>query len=169
MGEDQKGVLVRSVQPISFAHGHLLPGDVLMAFDGIEVACGELLSSIKAAGLLDLEVLSVVTACRSCILKLGPRALLTPFQLPPTPCADGTVPLLSGNRIEFFSHLPCSHRHNVRVTIHYSADGTVPFLSGERIAFSYLTSQKFTGEVATLDVLRDGQPMRLEIKVRSEE
>ncbi|KAI7842528.1 hypothetical protein COHA_003882 [Chlorella ohadii] len=83
MGEDQKGVLVRSVQPISFAHGHLLPGDVLMAFDGIEVAC----------------------------------------------------------------------------------DGTVPFLSGERIAFSYLTSQKFTGEVATLDVLRDGQPMRLEIKL----
>lgn len=45
------------------------------------------------------------------------------------------------------------------------ADGTVPFLSGERIAFSYLTSQKFTGEMATLDVLRDGQPMRLEIKV----
>lgn len=102
MGEDQKGVLVRSVQPISFAHGHLLPGDVLMAFDGIEVACGELLSSIKAAGLLDLEV----TACRSCILKLGPRALLTPFQLPPTPCADGTVPLLSGNRIEFFLTYP---------------------------------------------------------------
>ncbi|PRW56735.1 Protease Do-like 9 isoform A [Chlorella sorokiniana] len=83
MGEDQKGVLIRSVQPISFAHGHLLPGDVLMAFDGVEVAC----------------------------------------------------------------------------------DGTVPFLSGERIAFSYLTSQKFTGEMATLDILRDGQPMRLEIKL----
>lgn len=41
MADDQKGVLVRSVQPISFAHGLLLPGDVLMAFDGVEVACGE--------------------------------------------------------------------------------------------------------------------------------
>jgi hypothetical protein len=41
----------------------------------------------------------------------------------------------------------------------------VPFLNGERIAFSYLTSQKFTGDVATLDVLRDGAPMRLQIKV----
>lgn len=40
MGDEQKGVLVRSVQPISFAHGQLLPGDVLMAFDGIEVASG---------------------------------------------------------------------------------------------------------------------------------
>ena len=45
------------------------------------------------------------------------------------------------------------------------ADGTVPFLSGERIAFSYLTSQKFTGDVASLDVLRDGKPLNLQIKV----
>jgi len=47
-----------------------------------------------------------------------------------------------------------------------TADGTVPFLSGERIAFSYLTSQKFTGDLATLDILREGKPMRLQIKVR---
>jgi len=40
MGDDQKGVLVRSVQPISFAHGQLFPGDVLLAFDGVEVASG---------------------------------------------------------------------------------------------------------------------------------
>ena len=41
MGEDQKGVLVRAVQPTSFAKGVLQPGDVLVAFDGVEVACGE--------------------------------------------------------------------------------------------------------------------------------
>ena len=46
------------------------------------------------------------------------------------------------------------------------ADGTVPFLSGERIAFSYLTSQKFTGDVATLGVLRAGEPHTLHISVR---
>ncbi|EFN57946.1 hypothetical protein CHLNCDRAFT_34342 [Chlorella variabilis] len=83
MSEEQKGVLVRSVQPISHAHGQLFPGDVLLAFDGVEVA----------------------------------------------------------------------------------SDGTVPFLSGERIAFSYLTSQKFTGDLATLDILREGKPMRLQIKL----
>lgn len=47
------------------------------------------------------------------------------------------------------------------------ADGTVPFLSGERIAFSYLTSQKFTGDIATLDILREGKPMQLQIQVGS--
>jgi S1-C subfamily serine protease len=40
MGDGQKGVLVRSVQPISHAHGQLFPGDVLLAFDGVEVASG---------------------------------------------------------------------------------------------------------------------------------
>ena len=49
MSDEQKGVLIRSVQPISFAHGHLLPGDVLMAFDGVEVACGESLIIIPSA------------------------------------------------------------------------------------------------------------------------
>lgn len=41
----------------------------------------------------------------------------------------------------------------------------MPFLSGERIAFSYLTSQKFTGDIATLDILREGKPMQLQIQV----
>ncbi len=40
MGDGQKGVLVRSVQPISHAHGKLFAGDVLLAFDGVEVASG---------------------------------------------------------------------------------------------------------------------------------
>ena len=48
----------------------------------------------------------------------------------------------------------------------HPSDGTVPFLSGERIAFSYLTSQKFTGDVVALDILREGKPLQLQIKVR---
>ena len=35
-------------------------------------------------------------------------------------------------------------------------DGTVPFRSGERIGFSYLVSQKYTGDEATLRVLSGG-------------
>ena len=44
-----------------------------------------------------------------------------------------------------------------------SNDGTVPFRTGERIAFTYLISQKYTGETAQVDILRDGKEMSLEI------
>jgi S1-C subfamily serine protease len=79
----QKGVLVRTVQPISLAAGVLHPGDILMRFDGVQVA----------------------------------------------------------------------------------SDGTVPFRSGERIAFSYLTSQKFTGDVCSLDILREGKEINESVKL----
>ncbi|GAB4817615.1 hypothetical protein N2152v2_004661 [Parachlorella kessleri] len=39
MREDMKGVLIRSVYPCSHAYGRLLPGDILMSFDGVQVAC----------------------------------------------------------------------------------------------------------------------------------
>jgi S1-C subfamily serine protease len=47
-------------------------------------------------------------------------------------------------------------------------DGTVPFRSGERISFSYLVSQKYTRDVATLRVLKDGKEhtVQVEMKVR---
>jgi S1-C subfamily serine protease len=38
MTSEQKGVLVRAVQPTSHAHGVLFPGDILMRFDGVDVA-----------------------------------------------------------------------------------------------------------------------------------
>ena len=41
---EQKGVLVRQVQPISHAAGVLMPGDVITSFDGVEVASGERLA-----------------------------------------------------------------------------------------------------------------------------
>lgn len=39
MKEGQKGVLVRTVQPISHASGVLKPDDILMKFDEVQVAC----------------------------------------------------------------------------------------------------------------------------------
>ena len=41
--------------------------------------------------------------------------------------------------------------------IQVANDGTVPFRSGERIAFSYLTSQKFSGDDCELVLLRHGE------------
>ncbi|THU43773.1 hypothetical protein C4D60_Mb02t00310 [Musa balbisiana] len=44
-------------------------------------------------------------------------------------------------------------------------DGTVPFRHGERIAFSYLVSQKYTGENALVKVLRDSKLHEFNIKL----
>ncbi|KAG0628244.1 hypothetical protein M758_1G012400 [Ceratodon purpureus] len=42
-------------------------------------------------------------------------------------------------------------------------DGTVPFRHGERIGFSYLVSQKYTGESAKVQILRDGKVKEFDI------
>ncbi|KAL1541522.1 Protease Do-like 9 [Salvia divinorum] len=44
-------------------------------------------------------------------------------------------------------------------------DGTVPFRHGERICFSYLVSQKDTGDTATIKVLRNSETLKLKIKL----
>ncbi|KAH6765364.1 DEGP protease 2 [Perilla frutescens var. hirtella] len=48
---------------------------------------------------------------------------------------------------------------NVRV----GCEGTVPFRPSERIAFRYLISQKFTGDVAELGIIRGGQFMQVQV------
>lgn len=45
-------------------------------------------------------------------------------------------------------------------------DGTVPFRSGERIAFSYLTSQKFSGDECELLLLREGKEIVCNVKLQ---
>lgn len=44
-------------------------------------------------------------------------------------------------------------------------DGTVPFRHGERIGFSYLVSQKYTGETAVIRVLRKSRVLEFSIKL----
>ncbi len=39
MQEGMKGVLIRSVYPCSHAYGKLHAGDILLSFDGVQVAC----------------------------------------------------------------------------------------------------------------------------------
>ncbi|KAI8477127.1 MAG: trypsin-like serine protease [Monoraphidium minutum] len=46
-----------------------------------------------------------------------------------------------------------------------ACDGTVPFRTGERIAFSYLISQKYVGDEARLEVLRDGEVLSVTAKL----
>ena len=47
--------------------------------------------------------------------------------------------------------------------VEIAADGTVPFRRGERVAFSHLISLKFSGETATLRLLRAGEPMTVDV------
>ncbi|KAF3444690.1 hypothetical protein FNV43_RR14383 [Rhamnella rubrinervis] len=44
-------------------------------------------------------------------------------------------------------------------------DGTVPFRHGERIGFSYLVSQKYTGDTALVEVLRKSEILEYNIKL----
>ncbi|OMO81557.1 Peptidase S1 [Corchorus capsularis] len=46
-------------------------------------------------------------------------------------------------------------------------DGTVPFRHGERIGFSYLVSQKYTGDSSAIKVLRDSEILNFNIKLAS--
>ncbi|XP_072994722.1 protease Do-like 9 isoform X2 [Typha latifolia] len=75
MKQDQKGVRVRRVEPTAPESAFLKPSDIILSFDGVDIA----------------------------------------------------------------------------------NDGTVPFRHGERIDFSYLVSQKYTGEKAVVKVLRDSE------------
>ncbi|KAI9078074.1 hypothetical protein K1719_039999 [Acacia pycnantha] len=49
--------------------------------------------------------------------------------------------------------------------INIANDGTVPFRQGERIGFSYLVSQKYTGDIATVKVLRDSKILEFHINL----
>ncbi|KAJ9135276.1 hypothetical protein P3X46_032481 [Hevea brasiliensis] len=44
-------------------------------------------------------------------------------------------------------------------------DGTIPFRHGERISFSYLVSQKYTGDEAVVKVLRNSEILEFKIKL----
>ncbi|PAN25019.1 hypothetical protein PAHAL_4G268000 [Panicum hallii] len=83
MKSDQKGVRVRRVEPTAPESGCLRPSDIILSFDGIDIA----------------------------------------------------------------------------------NDGTVPFRHGERIGFSYLVSQKYTGEKARVKVLRNSKIHEFNIKL----
>ncbi|KAJ8772944.1 hypothetical protein K2173_028121 [Erythroxylum novogranatense] len=49
--------------------------------------------------------------------------------------------------------------------VNIANDGTVPFRHGERIGFSYLISQKYTGDSAAIQVLRDSESLSFDIKL----
>ncbi|XP_057416006.1 protease Do-like 9 [Lotus japonicus] len=51
--------------------------------------------------------------------------------------------------------------------VNIANDGTVPFRHGERIGFSYLISQKYTGDNAVIKVLRNSDVLTFDVKLNS--
>ncbi|KAL6524411.1 Protease Do-like 9 [Orobanche hederae] len=49
--------------------------------------------------------------------------------------------------------------------VNIANDGTVPFRHGERIGFSYLVSQKYTGDSAAIEVLRNSKILKFSVKL----
>ena len=49
------------------------------------------------------------------------------------------------------------------ITRHWSP--AVPFRHGERIGFSYLVSQKYTGDTAAIKVLRNSETLKFKVKL----
>ncbi|XP_015879267.2 protease Do-like 9 [Ziziphus jujuba] len=49
--------------------------------------------------------------------------------------------------------------------VNIANDGTVPFRHGERIGFSYLVSQKYTGDTALVKVLRSSEILEYNVKL----
>ncbi|KAK6148401.1 hypothetical protein DH2020_019313 [Rehmannia glutinosa] len=49
--------------------------------------------------------------------------------------------------------------------VNIANDGTVPFRHGERIGFSYLVSQKYTGDNAAIEVLRNSKILKFNVKL----
>ncbi|XP_051123302.1 protease Do-like 9 [Andrographis paniculata] len=49
--------------------------------------------------------------------------------------------------------------------VNIANDGTVPFRHGERIGFSYLVSQKYTGDKAGIEVLRNSSILKFNVRL----
>lgn len=65
--------------------------------------------------------------------------------------------------LKSLSYFHCS-KSNIALTW-FLGDLSVPFRHGERIGFSYLVSQKYTGENAVVKVLRNGKILEFKIKL----
>lgn len=77
-------------------------------------------------------------------LKKGAKGVLVTRVEPTSPCSSF---LRRGDVVTAFDGVALS------------SDGTVPFRTGERISFAHLIAQRFVGDTARLDIIRDGQPM----------
>lgn len=86
-------------------------------------------------------------ALRSCLKVISNEGVLV-RRVEPT--ADAHNSLKEGDVIVSFDG------------VHVGSEGTVPFRSTERIAFRYLISQKFSGDVVELGIIRNGDLMKVQ-------
>jgi hypothetical protein len=85
MQPDQKGVMVRAVSPVADAARHLQPDDVIMRFDGVQVASDGTVPFRCALHAADLRLHAAGSGCQEPRLSAALQVCM-PFLLPVLPC-----------------------------------------------------------------------------------
>ncbi|GJP39933.1 hypothetical protein CLOM_g24251 [Closterium sp. NIES-68] len=129
--------------------GYIIPTPVISHFLGDYRRNGQY-TGFPAIGILwqRLENPALRAALK---MSPGQKGVLV-RKVDPTSRAHGV--LQQGDVIMSFDNVPVA------------SDGTVPFRTGERISYGFLVSQKFSGEVARLEILRDGQLMKVQVELK---
>ncbi|CAI5946128.1 unnamed protein product [Closterium sp. NIES-65] len=129
--------------------GYIIPTPVISHFLGDYRRNGQY-TGFPAIGILwqRLENPALRAALK---MSPGQKGVLV-RKVDPTSRAHGV--LQQGDVIMSFDNVPIA------------SDGTVPFRTGERISYGFLVSQKFSGEVARLEILRDGQLMKVQVQLK---
>ena len=136
----RKGVLVKHVIPLVDAQQKLKRGDIIMKFDGVQIASDgtvpfrfdpmQIWSRPCREAYEDKSARDWSNGQRSCRCSLGHLAIS---------CMDCYLAVLG------WLKLRCRE--------------------GERVTLSYLVSQKIAGAMANLSIFRDGQDMEVDIKL----
>ncbi|CAI5501381.1 unnamed protein product [Closterium sp. Naga37s-1] len=129
--------------------GYIIPTPVISHFLGDYRRNGQY-TGFPAIGILwqRLENPALRAALK---MSPGQKGVLV-RKVDPTSRAHGV--LQQGDVIMSFDNVPIA------------SDGTVPFRTGERISYGFLVSQKFSGEVARLEILRDGQLTKVQVQLK---
>ncbi|CAI7880484.1 unnamed protein product [Closterium sp. NIES-53] len=129
--------------------GYIIPTPVISHFLGDYRRNGQY-TGFPAIGILwqRLENPALRAALK---MSPGQKGVLV-RKVDPTSRAHGV--LQQGDVIMSFDNVPIA------------SDGTVPFRTGERISYGFLVSQKFSGEVARLEILRDGLLMKVQVQLK---
>jgi hypothetical protein len=150
LGPGQKGVLIRNVAPTSPAAGVLAAGDIVMRFDGMQVACDGTVPFRCGPTLLRTTALSHA---------LGPRL------------SAGAAARRTGERISF--HYLISQKYTGDQAGCPTLNLTLPLSSACRSRDEHTARVGGTarraraGAQVRLDVLRDGRTLELDVRLAS--
>ncbi|KAH7577390.1 hypothetical protein JRO89_XS01G0243900 [Xanthoceras sorbifolium] len=169
MKADQKGVRIRRIEP-TVPESHVLkPSDIILSFDGVDIANdgtgeGWIVSVDDMEDIIGGHVwLGSHMYWSLAVLRIdkGERVAYfgDPHMCSLRPPRHGDYTQVIDYNLHLQKPFPLSVRHSV------SLRNCISFRHGERIGFSYLVSQKYTGDNAVVKVLRNSEILEFNIKL----